>query len=75
MLDEEMIGIIALYFTKEFSSGYEPAQLLLGAGIGIIMAVILIKKIISRKNKTWQMNYFTSYQVNQLLKRGLPDDV
>lgn len=47
-----MIDIIALYFTKEFSSGYEPTQLLLGAGIGIVIAVILIKKIISRKNKT-----------------------
>ena len=47
-----MIDIIALYFTKEFSSWYEPTQLLLGAGIGIVIAVILIKKIISRKNKT-----------------------
>ena len=45
-----MINIIALYFTKEFSSEYEPAQLLLGAGIGIVIVVILIKKIINRRN-------------------------
>jgi len=30
---------------------YEPAQLLLGSGIGIVIVVILIKKIINRKNK------------------------
>ena len=46
-----MINIIALFFTKEFSSEYEPAQLLLGAGIGIIVILILIKKIINRRNK------------------------
>ena len=70
-----MIDTITIYFTKEFSSEYEPAQLLLGAGIGIVIVVILIKKIINRRNKTWQMNYFVSYLVNQLLKRGLLDDV
>jgi hypothetical protein len=47
-----MINLIALYFTKEFSSGYEPAQLLLGSGIGIVIVVILIKKIINRRNNT-----------------------
>jgi hypothetical protein len=46
-----MINIIALYFTKEFSSEYDPFQLLLGAGIGIITVVILIKKIINRRNE------------------------
>ena len=46
-----MINIIVLYFTKEFSLEYEPAQLLLGAGIGIVIVVILIKKIINRGNK------------------------
>jgi hypothetical protein len=46
-----MINIIALFFTKEFSSEYEPAQLLLGAGIGIVAVVILVKKIIDRRNK------------------------
>jgi hypothetical protein len=39
-----MIDTVTLYFTKGFSSGYEPAQLLLGAGIGIVISVILIKK-------------------------------
>ena len=46
-----MINMFTLYFTKEFSSEYEPAQLLLGAGIGIVIVVILIKKIINRRNK------------------------
>jgi purine-cytosine permease-like protein len=46
-----MIHIIALYFTKEFSSEYEPFQLLLGAGIGILAVVILIKKIINKRKK------------------------
>jgi len=71
-----MINIINLYFTKEFSSEYEPTQLLLGTGIGIVIVVILIKKIINRRNKKWQMNYFVSYLVNQLLKRKwLLDDI
>ncbi|MDH3765913.1 MAG: hypothetical protein OER82_08895 [Nitrosopumilus sp.] len=39
-----MVNIIALCFTKEFSSQYEPAQLLLGSGIGIVIVVILVKK-------------------------------
>jgi len=47
-----MKNTIGLYFTKEFSSGYEPAQLLFGTGIGIVIVVILIKKIINRENKT-----------------------
>jgi hypothetical protein len=47
-----MIDMITLYFTKEFSPEYEPAQLLLGAGIGIVIVVILIKKIINKRNKT-----------------------
>jgi len=51
-----MKNMIGLYFTKEFSSEYEPAQLLLGTGIGIVIVVILIKKIINRRNKKWQMN-------------------
>jgi hypothetical protein len=46
-----MINIIALYFTKEFSSEYGPAQLLLGAGIAIVIVVFLIKKIINMRNK------------------------
>ena len=44
--------MIGLYFTQEFSSEYEPAKLLLGTGIGIVIVVILIKKIINRGNKT-----------------------
>jgi len=46
-----MINIISLYFTQEFQSEYEPIQLLLGASIGIIVVVILGKKIINRRNK------------------------
>jgi len=46
-----MIDTITLYFTKEFQSEIEPFQLLLGAGIGIVIVVFLIKKIISRRNK------------------------
>jgi len=45
-----MINTIALYFTEGFSSEIEPFQLLLGASIGIVAVVILIKKI-SRRNK------------------------
>ena len=51
-----MKNMFGLYFTKEFSSEYEPTKLLLGTGIGIIVVVILIKKIIDRGNKRWQMN-------------------
>ena len=57
-----MMNIIVIYFTKEFSSKYESAQLLLGAGIGIVIVVILIKKIINRKNKKWQINYFVRHE-------------
>jgi hypothetical protein len=46
-----MINIITLFFTAEFSSNYEPIHLLLGAGIGIVGIVILIKKIIDRRNR------------------------
>jgi len=46
-----MINTIPLYFTKEFSSEYDPFQLLLGASIGIIAIMILNKKIINRRNK------------------------
>lgn len=45
-----MIDTIALYFTKEFQSEIEPFQLLLGAGIGIVAIVILIKKATNRRN-------------------------
>jgi len=45
-----MINTIALFFTQEFQSEYDPVQLLLGASIGIVAVVILIKKI-SRRNK------------------------
>jgi hypothetical protein len=46
-----MIDMIALYFTKEFQSEIESFQLLLGAGIGIIALVIMVKKITDRRNK------------------------
>ena len=48
-----MINIFALFFTSEFQLNYEPIHLLLGAGIGIVVIVILIKKIINRRNRTW----------------------
>ena len=46
-----MIDTIVLYFTKDFQSEIEPFQLLLGAGIGIVTVVFLIKKTINRGNK------------------------
>jgi len=46
-----MFNIVALSFTADFQSEYEPVQLLLGASIGIIAVVFLIKKIISRRNQ------------------------
>jgi len=49
--DDEMLNTIALSFTADFQSEYEPIHLLLGASIGIIAVVILIKKIINRRNK------------------------
>jgi len=50
---EEMINIIALFFTKELLNSYEPVHLLLGLGIGIVGIAILIKKIINRRNRKW----------------------
>lgn len=46
-----MINIFALFFTADYQAEYEPAHLLLGASIGIIAIVILIKKIASRRDK------------------------
>ncbi len=46
-----MINIIALFFTKELLDSYEPVHLLLGLSIGIVGIVILIKKIIVRRNR------------------------
>jgi hypothetical protein len=46
-----MISVVALYFARDFQTEIEPFQLLLGASIGIITVVILVKKIISRRNK------------------------
>jgi hypothetical protein len=43
--ENEMISTIALYFTEGFCSELEPFQLLVGASIGIVADVILIKKI------------------------------
>ena len=70
-----MIDIITLYFAKDFQSPIEPFQLLFGSGIWIVAVIILIKKIINRRNKMSQMNYFVSYLVNWLLKGGLLDDI
>ena len=42
---------LRLSFTEQGFSDYEPIHLLLGVSIGIIVAVILIKKIINRRNK------------------------
>jgi len=48
-----MINIItlALSFGESGILDYNPAHLLLGASIGIIAVVILIKKIINRRNE------------------------
>jgi len=46
-----MLNNIALFFTKELLFSYEPIHLMLGASIGTIVVVMLIKKITNRKNK------------------------
>ncbi len=46
-----MINTIALFFTEEFQGEYEPVHLLLGVSIGIVAVLILIKKIIGRRNR------------------------
>lgn len=45
-----MINVISLFFTEDFQLTYEPVHLLLGAGIGIITVMILVKKMIRRRN-------------------------
>jgi hypothetical protein len=45
-----MINTIALYFAKEFQFEIAPFQLLLGACIGIVAIVILVKKATNRRN-------------------------
>ena len=47
-----MIHIIPLYFTENFQSEYEPVHLLLGISIGIIGIVIIVMKIINKKNNS-----------------------
>ncbi|MFQ5782933.1 MAG: hypothetical protein ACE5GR_07770 [Nitrosopumilus sp.] len=42
---------LSLSFGESGFSDYDPIHLLLGSSIGIIIVVILIKKIIDRKNK------------------------
>jgi len=42
---------LGLSFGENGFSDYEPVHLLLGASIGILAVVILIKKIINRRNK------------------------
>ena len=69
-----MINMIVLYFTKEFSAEYEPAQLLLGAGIGIVIVVILIKKIINRVNKKGN-ELFCKLSWESVIEKGLLDDI
>jgi len=46
-----MINIIALFFTKDLIFSYDPMHVILGVSIGIFAVVILIKKIINRRNK------------------------
>ena len=50
---KEMIENITLglSFTEQGFSDYESIYLLLGVSIGIIAVVILIKKIVNRRNK------------------------
>jgi len=46
-----MIDTITLSFTSESLNSYDPIHLVLGASIGIVAAVILIKKIIDKRNR------------------------
>ena len=46
-----MINNYLTFFTGTFESTYEPIHLLLGISIGIIAVLVLIKKIIARRNK------------------------
>jgi len=61
-----MINTIALYFTEGFSSEIEPFQLLLGASIGIVAVVILIKKINTGeiRNDSWNYSIYTTIQTS-----------
>jgi hypothetical protein len=43
-----MFDIVALFFTGTFQSEYEPIHLILGASVGILLIVIVIKKITMR---------------------------
>jgi len=46
-----MIELISLFFTKDLLFSYEPIHLMLGASMGTIVVVMLIKKIINRNKK------------------------
>ena len=46
-----MISTVALFFTKEFQSEYEPVHLLLGITIGVIGIVVIGKKILNNRSQ------------------------
>jgi hypothetical protein len=46
-----MIDTITLSFTSESLNSYDPIHLVLGASIGFVAVVILIKKIIDKRNR------------------------
>ena len=46
-----MINKIALFFTEDFQSEYEPIHLLLGIAIGIVGIIFIAKKIINKRDK------------------------
>jgi hypothetical protein len=43
-----MFNIVALFFIGAFQSEYEPIHLILGTSMGILLIVIVIKKITMR---------------------------
>ena len=49
-----MFNIVALFFTGTFQLEYDPIHLILGASMGILIVVIVIKKIIMRIKKKEQ---------------------
>lgn len=49
-----MFDVLALFFTDSFQSEYDPIHLILGASIGVLLVVIVIKKITMRIKKKEQ---------------------
>ena len=43
-----MIDTVSLFFTKDLLFSYEPIHLILGASIGIVAVIVLVKKAINK---------------------------